>query len=517
MRFRVIPNSARTPNEGRDVGYLWADNWNDYWDFHTLYVFTYFDSSGQKHEFGGVKIGQFQWKKEQARPEIPNEFDALDERFFSLGQDVSYYSAIAALGPNIATAILSALNDVVASPQLFARASDERVTGTSLMRSVSLRSVEGQFTRVLKGGAALTEFRFTYEGPRPGDDQIERLKLEFHVTPDSKPPTNIHVLIGRNGVGKSFLLNGMTRALVSTDKDEDADGLFRSQGGFFAEAAESPFANIVSVTFSAFDDFALIPEPRNALKAIRYSNIGLRQRTKNEKGEAITITRDPTELANDFSASAKTCVVGEKKSRWTQALRTLQADPIFEEAQVADLSNIEESQFRRQAAQLFRKLSSGHKIVLLTITKLVEKIEEKSLVLMDEPEAHLHPPLLSAFIRALSDLLINRNGVAVVATHSPVILQEVPASCVWKVVRHGMGAKAHRPEIETFSENVGVLTREVFGLEVTRSGFHRMLAEAIGELNNVDAVLAQFDNEVGSEGRALISSLIAARNARGDR
>jgi hypothetical protein len=26
MRFQVIPNGSRTPNEGRDVGYLWTDN-----------------------------------------------------------------------------------------------------------------------------------------------------------------------------------------------------------------------------------------------------------------------------------------------------------------------------------------------------------------------------------------------------------------------------------------------------------------------------------------------------------
>ena len=61
----------------------------------------------------------------------------------------------------------------------------------------------------------------------------------------------------------------------------------------------------------------------------------------------------------------------------------------------------------------------------------------RTLVLLDEPEAHLHPPLLSAFTRALSDLLIYRNGVAIIATHSPVVLQEVPKSCVWKLRRSG--------------------------------------------------------------------------------
>jgi predicted ATPase len=511
----VIPNGSRAPLEGHDIGYLWTDNWNDWWEFRTLYTLTYFDTDGAKHELGGVKIGQFDWQKEQARPDLPaDEFGELDGRFFSLGQDVSYYSEIASLSDETASALLYGLKDVVADPLLFARAADERVMGTSLMRSVSLRSIEGQFKRVLNGGAALTEFSFTYDGPKPADEQIQRLRLEFQVTPDSSPPTNIHVLIGRNGVGKSYLLNGMTRALVSPQKNEDADGIFRSQETLFTETTESPFANIVSITFSAFDDFAIIPESRNAFKGVRYSNVGLRKRTKNKNDETITITRDPTELADEFSLSAKLCIVGTKGARWKRALTTLQADPIFAEAQVASLATIDESQFGRQAAQLFRKLSSGHKIVLLTITKLVEKVEEKTLVLMDEPEAHLHPPLLSAFVRALSDLLIDRNGVAIVATHSPVVLQETPASCVWKIVRHGMAARADRPEIETFSENVGVLTREVFGLEVTRSGFHKLLTEAIGEAESIDAVLAKFDNEVGSEGRALISNLLAARNAR---
>jgi predicted ATP-dependent endonuclease of OLD family len=67
------------------------------------------------------------------------------------------------------------------------------------------------------------------------------------------------------------------------------------------------------------------------------------------------------------------------------------------------------------------------------VTRLVESVEERTLVLLDEPESHLHPPLLSAFVRALSDLLVNRNGAAIIATHSPVVLQEVPRECVWRL------------------------------------------------------------------------------------
>ena len=46
MRFEIIPHSNRSPGEGRDVGYLLTDNWNDWFKYQTLYHLIYFDSSG---------------------------------------------------------------------------------------------------------------------------------------------------------------------------------------------------------------------------------------------------------------------------------------------------------------------------------------------------------------------------------------------------------------------------------------------------------------------------------------
>jgi hypothetical protein len=136
--------------------------------------------------------------------------------------------------------------------------------------------------------------------------------------------------------------------------------------------------------------------------------------------------------------------------------------------------------------------------------------------LLDEPEGHLHPPLLSAFVRALSDLLVTRNGVAIISTHSPVVLQEVPKSCVWLLWRSGREARAARPEVETFGENVGILTREVFGLEVTNSGFHQLLKAAVGEPGaNYESVLGKFGGQLGAEGQAIVRSLLAIKSGEG--
>ena len=158
--------------------------------------------------------------------------------------------------------------------------------------------------------------------------------------------------------------------------------------------------------------------------------------------------------------------------------------------------------------KLFKKLSSGHSIVLLTITKLVEKIEEKTLVLLDEPEAHLHPPLLSSFIRSLSDLLVNRNAVAIIATHSPVIAQEVPKNCIWKLSRFRLEAKAERFESETFGETIGTLTREIFTLEVNGSGFYKLLNKDVTDGQTYEQIIQKYNDQLGFEAKLLLRALL---------
>ena len=495
MKFHVLPTKDKpAPAEGCETGYLWTDQWDDWFTYSTMYYFTYFDSGGDKHEIGQVKIGQFNWQHNQRRPDIPELFECLSENFFSLGQDVDYYKALMQIAEDERTAILTALRDVADDKALYTRALQESVMKKSLMRSSGPRKVEIQYRAVLSNGAELTPFQFSYRAAKTRGSRTAPLKLEFEVTPGTTPPTNIHVLIGRNGVGKTRLLNGMTRALVDPETTKRRDGVFSFEEfdfDFLGQDSET-FANLVSVTFSAFDDFLSIGDAPRVQKAIiGYTNVGLRKKIDGS-GKPRVITQSIESLSSDFAKSALFCARGMRRNRWKLALKTLETDSLFSEIEVATLADIvDEEAFVEKAKYLYKNLSSGHKIVLLSTTKLVQLVEERSLVLMDEPEAHLHPPLLSAFVRALSDLLTNRNGVAIIATHSPVVVQEVPMSCIWIISRHGLSSVAERPEIETFAETVSVLTREVFGLEVDRSGFHRMILE----------IVAQHDTFRGGDGQ----------------
>ena len=503
--FKVVGYGEANPTEGKNKAYLVESDWDDWFKFSTLYVLMIFDEKGERHLVGGVKIGQFAMEDNQRRPDIPNEFDVLDDRFFSLGQDDSYYDDLNAIGDEIRDRILCGLRDVASDPELFHRALGEKVTGTSLLRSVDRATVSGQFHRMTKGGARLTSYEFTYTARKRSSS--EPISLTFSVTPESYPPTNVHVLIGRNGVGKTTLFNEMARAIV--EKDDNSEDV----GSFTNEYSNELFTSLVSVTFSAFDPFEPLPNRQDKSQGFRYAYIGLKFIGKDKNGK-LKPPKNPDALSTDFFTSMMICRQSGRAARWERALEMLHTDPIFADANVLGLvqSNDSMLNLKLKARRLFKNLSSGHKIVLLTITRLVETVEEKTLVLLDEPEAHLHPPLLSAFIRALSDLLINRNGVALIATHSPVVLQEVPSSCVWMIRRTGTLSTADRPEIQTFGENVGLLTREVFGLEVTQSGFHKMLTDSVSRSSGYKAVARRFNNELGDEARAILHALFAAKD-----
>lgn len=477
----------RIPESGRLLVYLTLDNWNDF-SYRTLYQITLFDENGIKHDLGYVKIANFGQTTDE-RIELEEEFELLDDRYFSLGQSDEYYSIIQALNPQLKELFLIKIKDIVFDQELQLRALQEPVTQTSLLRDTSLVTLNGQYRRILDGGAILTPYNFSYRTIQTATEA--GYQLSFNVEPESNPPTNVHVLIGRNGVGKTHLLNNMVKSFIGS---QDAQGEFQQVVDVFGNSVEF-FSKVMSVSYSAFDPF----KPYKEREYPSYSYIGL-------KKEDVETIKNHDELAQEFFNSINHCFSVGKKEKWLNAVSSLESDPLFNEINITQL--IESTLNERRTKQFYKRLSSGHSIVLLTITRLVEKIEEKTLVLLDEPEAHLHPPLLSAFIRALSDLLINRNAVAIIATHSPVIAQEVPKSCIWKLSRFGLEANAERFESETFGETIGKLTREVFGLEVNESGFYKLLNEDVVSGKSYEQIIQKYNDQLGFEAKLLLRALL---------
>lgn len=494
--------SGPTPNRV----YLRIDYWNDF-SFVTMFQVYVADELGTIHDLGSVKIGfENQSIEDSTHASLQWPVDSLPESYFSLGTDVDYYKKIKELfSEELQSEYLTAMRDVVHNPEIFDKFSGEHVFRTSLLRDTSVSSVHGQFARILDGGVELTEFDFQYVVDQT--DLHAGFELGFKVVPASKPPTNIHAVIGRNGVGKTTLLNDIVRSSLTLD---GVRGQVMTKTWFTAEpVGPDYFSGVISVSFSAFDPFNPPEDQPEPDEGPSYHYIGIKDPTD---PEGYTL-KSRTDLQIELVTSIKYVLSEKSKAdRWRTAIQTLESDSNFREINLQRFADDREQLSDVRLLKMAEKLSSGHAIVLLTMTKLVSFVQEKTLVLIDEPESHLHPPLLSAFTRSLSNLLYNRNGVAIIATHSPVVLQEIPRSCSWKLVRSKNRIKASRPDIETFAENVGTLTREVFGLEVAKSGFHMMLTEEVDKGKTFDEIMEDYDSDIGFEGQALIRALIAHRS-----
>jgi hypothetical protein len=163
------------------------------------------------------------------------------------------------------------------------------------------------------------------------------------------------------------------------------------------------------------------------------------------------------------------------------------------------------------SASAFDRLSSGHKIVVHLLTQLTASLQRRGLALIDEPETHLHPPLLAALMAGLRSILEELSGYAIVATHSPVVVQETPAYQVLIMDTDGAEPYVREPQIETFGENVGALTREIFGLHTDATDFRSVLDKMADSLGSVEFIEQALGASLSSPALAHVMARIARR------
>src|SRR5690606_13484590 len=249
----------------RNTVFLTWNNWNDY-SYLTLFGLIYNDTHATSYNIGNVRIGYFGQKEGERKLAVGNEFRTIGEEFFSLGAGTVYYENLNQLNSDIREKILLGLRDIAFLPNVLMKAQNENVTKVSLFRGLVLRTVTEQYRRMALGGAKLTNFRFWFESPQITPESPE-MKLLFSVYPESNPPTNVHVLIGRNGVGKTNMINNMISSLYK--------GLTDSSGVYFDEM-EDKFVNVVLVSFSAFDTVKPLFDQESELTGINFKYIGLK-------------------------------------------------------------------------------------------------------------------------------------------------------------------------------------------------------------------------------------------------
>lgn len=105
-------------------------------------------------------------------------------------------------------------------------------------------------------------------------------------------------------------------------------------------------------------------------------------------------------------------------------------------------------------------------------------------IIIDEPENSLHPPYVSALLKILNIFCkVNNYGCIIMATHSPIVLQEFTSDMVRIVERDPEGKTVFkRPDFETYGENIGILTDRIFGRDPLNTGFRQTLKDIVNNL-----------------------------------
>ncbi|MDH2514290.1 DUF2813 domain-containing protein [Acinetobacter baumannii] len=467
------------------------DDWNDF-GYRTQFHLKYINNKVVK-EIGTIKIAFEDDEVKFFNKLVPKKFNRLEQKFFSIGGSGGYYKSLKKLSKKTRNKILNSVNDLVLNIDRFNELHSKKVDvlQTSLMREFFADEIRGKYNRLANGKPELTAFSLSFEYH---SDNNRKTNVSFEVNPNSLPPTNLHVVIGSNGVGKTNFLNKILKQYFAQEIDL-TKVIYFSYSPF-----DKPFHGIVEQDISDYD----------------YAFHGLLKSPFNNMDNTLNTG---TELENQFIEAYNDCMKSiSKTDRWFEMLNILIKDDIYLTDIFSDLiDNVSEAK-DYDISSIYKKLSTGHKIIIKSLTHLVNSVTEKSLILYDEPETYLHPPLISAYLRAISWLLIDRNAIGILTTHSPIILQEVPKSCVWKIIRRGDVFNALRLENETFGENISLLNHEVFNLTASNSSFIDLLEyeakKYIKENKNSDnikifkKVLSNFNNEIGSEARAHLMKII---------
>ena len=524
LTFVIVKNGNGISNQ-RSIRLYW-DNWNDF-GYRTQFNARYFDGEDEYY-LGDVKIAFSDEHKKKLgvvdgagtyfirySDYIPTTFKSLDNDFFSLGSMTYYENIRDTFSEEERKYIFNSLNDLAYDLDLFYLFKNKKISvlETSLLRDFYDEDVTGQLHRIAHGGVSKINFNFAHS--------IDGSYIEFNIKPETFPSTNVHAIIGSNGVGKSYLLRELyKRNMPST--------------------TNSKLLRVIYISFSPFEDDSFIESSENSC-FIGFSSKKLLFSKDNKEEESLNTPALNLEefWATEFSNELFSCGNSEvKKKRWKRLAEYLYSDPIFYELGFINLieqlstnlvnsntvfySESEyEKKFKNNSMEFFNNLSSGHKIILYTMASLCNQVVEKTLVLYDEPELFLHPPLLSSFVNSINWLMDDRNGMAILATHSPIVLQEIPSKCIWKILDKSEN-KYVRLSDETYGESFSTLNKIIFDVQIKDSGFYKVIKELIdSNLNELrtflnlsdkfDYICSRFNSELGSEAKALILTELNSR------
>lgn len=321
---------------------------------------------------------------------------------------------------------------------------------------------------------------------------------------------NVFCIIGENGSGKTRFIRELSKAIFNKSSEITIEN-----NEFDTQDDANVMNKILYCSFSPFDekfDIEIDSEEQDRFEYIGLLNYDMEVSGDTKIGDRITI---------DIMESLQTIKFSADKSKlWLEAIDRISFEEwgysliyIFKNDLIRsdefENSGLITSGFDYvnydETYQKIKNFSSGQKIYLLTITKLILKLTERTVVFIDEPELFLHPPMVKSYVRLISDVVSSVNGLGFIITHSPITIQEFPNSCVKQAFRDYRGDYLIKSvDFKTFGENINVINDQIFNIGLQQSGYYNLI-ESLKFVENGKSELRKLLDISGSEARLLIN------------
>ena len=441
---------------------LVADGWGDGYA-HVQFNLFYFHTERDYDSYGLVKIIKRESEMECSEEHhyyvkddgLPNDFLRLPVEFCSLGQDERYYRNIKSRFGDSYESVFMALNDAAVFPQI-----DDAFRNTKyyscLIRENEAERLIREAQLILQGRNVADRYRFKYRfHPIYAENDVE---FEFNFRDKTRLlPRRIYAVIGKNGVGKTLFVSQLPLDL--SNKDSDA-----------FSPAKPILSKVISIANSTFDNFK---KAENTAK-LNYFHFGL---TKSVGGGQIPKTKDDF-TAELLAATKKIRLYGRidhlkkvlNKIVFAEAIDELFVTVSKNDREVLDIDT-------SKINKLLRTMSSGESTMLYLFMCLEADIRYDSLILLDEPETHLHPDAIAELLNALDDMLEEYQSCCVMVTHSPLLIRELTSDCVYVMERDDKTVILRKPGVETIGSGLNTITDDIFGSRSVQRNYKKRISE----------------------------------------
>jgi len=438
------------------------DGWSDGYA-HLQFNLYYFHTEYDYDSYGLVKIIKRESSQECSESQdyyvkndgLPDEFLRLPAEFCSLGQDVQYYKQIKNRFGDSYESVFLALNDAAVFPHI-----DDLFRNTKYYSCLTREDEAERLIReaqlLLQGRKVADRYRFKYRfKPIYAENEIE---FVFNFRDDTHLlQRRIYAVIGKNGVGKTLFITQLPIDL--SDKDSNA-----------FTPSKPILSKVISIANSPFDGFK---RAKNTAK-LNYYHFGL---TKNN-GEAQVAKSKDDFIAELLDATKKIRLYGRTdhlkkvldKLVFTEAIGDLFVKIHKDNREILDIDTT-------KLSRLLSKMSSGESTMLYLFMSLEAEMRYDTLLLLDEPETHLHPDAIAELLSSLDDMLVDYKSCCVMVTHSPLLVRELTSDCVYVMEREDNMVILRKPGVETIGAGLNTITDDIFGSKNVQRNYKKRLSE----------------------------------------